>query len=231
MKTMLLLLLFPLASIAQTTTVGAKICFETETIDFGEIDYASKGLFEYRFTNCGDEPLIIKNGQTSCGCLVCDYPKDPIAPGKGGIIKLRYDTQRVGPTTKSATITTNSREEPVKVIKLKGKVRFPAKAVFADSTIDFGETAKNQQLRFDLKNKETYPYDHRNGDTVKILKIEEVTRTGTKLVAQKEVLNTGESTHLVFSSGRRKGKFRKEWKVYINDNRPPVLLIATGTVR
>lgn len=231
MKTMLLFLLFPLAYIAQTTTVGPKICFVTECIDFGEIEYASNGLFEYRFTNCGDEPLIIKNGQTSCGCLVCDYPKNPIAPGKSGVIKLRYDTQRVGPTNKSATITTNSREEPQKVIMLKGKVRFPAKAVFVDSTIDFGETSKNQQLSFDLKNRETYPSDYRKGDTVKILKIEEITKTGTKLVAEKQVLNKGESTHLVFSSGNRKGKFRKEWKVYIDDDRLPVVLIATGEVK
>jgi hypothetical protein len=59
------------------------------------------------FKNTGNEPLIITNAKGSCGCTVPDWPKEPIAPGATGVIKVRYDTNRPGPINKSVTISTN----------------------------------------------------------------------------------------------------------------------------
>lgn len=121
----LILLLAPGLGLAQKTPLGPKICFETETIDFGTIKKGANGAFTFHFTNEGDEPLIIESGTSGCGCLVCEWPRDPILPRAKGRIRLTYDTQRVAYTRKSVVITSNSKDNPVVTLTIKGTVYEP----------------------------------------------------------------------------------------------------------
>lgn len=101
---------------------GPGIVFETETIDYGTVDYKSDGKREFVFTNNGTEPLIIKNAQGSCGCTVPTWPKEPIAPGAKAVIGVKYDTARGGQAfTKTITLTTNAAT-PTKILTIKGNV-------------------------------------------------------------------------------------------------------------
>lgn len=100
-----------------------EINFEKELIDMGtynQYDDASSRC-EFIFTNTGKEPLIIEKAKGSCGCTVPDWPKEPIAPGETAVMKINYDEKRVGPYTKSITITSNAKTSP-KIVKVKGKV-------------------------------------------------------------------------------------------------------------
>ena len=102
---------------------AAELTFETEVIDMGtymQYDDESSRV-EFLFVNTGKEPLIIEKCKGSCGCTVPEWPKEPIAPGETGLIKVNYDEKRVGPYTKSITITSNAKTSP-KVIKIKGRV-------------------------------------------------------------------------------------------------------------
>ncbi len=99
----------------------AKIEFKSETIDYGNIAKGSDGIRVFEFTNTGDAPLIISNVKSSCGCTVPEKPKDPIAPGANGEIKVKYDTKRVGPIRKTVTVYSNATE-PIKALKIKGVV-------------------------------------------------------------------------------------------------------------
>lgn len=101
---------------------GAGLLFESETIDYGTIAKNSDGKREFVFTNNGNKPLIITNAQGSCGCTVPSYPKEPIAPGAKGTIGVKYATDRVGPFTKTITLTTNVTGQPTKVLTIKGNV-------------------------------------------------------------------------------------------------------------
>lgn len=92
-------------------TNGAKIQFETEVMDYGTIEQSSNGDRKFRFKNVGNEPLIISNAQSSCGCLSVKWPKEPIMPGKTGVITAHYDTQRLGKFEKTFTVTSNSFEQ------------------------------------------------------------------------------------------------------------------------
>lgn len=84
----------------------------TDKIDFGTI-YMNQdsGIRELSFTNTGNEPLILTDVKSSCGCLVPEWPKEPIMPGQSNIIKARYDIKRIGPINKTINITTNEIEE------------------------------------------------------------------------------------------------------------------------
>lgn len=99
----------------------AEFSFETEMHDFGTIKNGGNGVYEFKFTNAGKEPLIITNAQGSCGCTVPTWPHEPVKPGESSKIKVSYDTKRPGPFTKTVTITANAKNSP-KVLTIKGVV-------------------------------------------------------------------------------------------------------------
>ena len=105
----------------QETVEGPMLKFEATTVDYGEIEQNSDPYRVFKFTNVGTEPVVIKNAKGSCGCTVPDAPEEPIMPGETGEIKVRYDTKRVGPFTKTVTLTTNE-EKPNRTLIIKGKV-------------------------------------------------------------------------------------------------------------
>ncbi len=106
----------------QAVESGAKIKFEKETHDYGTVKQYGDGSCEFEFKNTGNEPLMISNAKGSCGCTVPEWPREPIAPGKTGVIKVKYDTKRVGPFGKSVTLQSNAVNTPTKTIRIKGKV-------------------------------------------------------------------------------------------------------------
>lgn len=109
------------AATQEENAAGPVMTFEKTEVDYGEIEQNSDPLRVFKFTNTGTEALVIQHAKGSCGCTVPSYPKEPIEPGKSGEIEVRYDTKRIGPFTKTVTLTTNE-VEPKHVLKIKGKV-------------------------------------------------------------------------------------------------------------
>ncbi len=117
---------------AQTTEPaaigGPEITFEKETHDYGKIKQHANGECSFVFKNTGTEPLLISNSRGSCGCTVPTWPREPIAPGATGTIKVKYDTKRIGAINKSVTIQSNAVNSPTKIIRIKGQVLAPDNA-------------------------------------------------------------------------------------------------------
>ena len=103
------------------TSKHAMITFDTEVVNYGSIQKGSDGTREFKFKNTGNAPLVIYNVNSSCGCLVPSWPKDPIQPGGTGVIKAKYDTQRIGPFEKTLTVYSNTKEV-YRILKIKGIV-------------------------------------------------------------------------------------------------------------
>ena len=127
-NSLLVCFLFSFVMYAQDQIVvnpnAPEITFENDIIDMGtymQYDDESSRV-DFLFVNTGKEPLIIEKCKGSCGCTVPEWPKEPIPPGGTGLIKVNYDEKRVGPYTKSITITSNAKTSP-KIIKIKGKVQ------------------------------------------------------------------------------------------------------------
>ena len=120
----LFLLAFTFYSFAQESSVqgGPEITFEKEVHDYGTVQQNGNGECEFVFTNTGNEPLIISKAQGSCGCTVPQWPSEPIKLGESAVIKVKYDTKRVGPINKQVTITSNAVNEPTKIIRIRGTV-------------------------------------------------------------------------------------------------------------
>ena len=105
----------------ETVADGPKMEFETLVVDYGTIEQDSDPYRFFKFTNTGNEALVITHAKGSCGCTVPTYPTEPIMPGESNEIKVRYATNRVGPFTKRVTLTTNMGDEKI-VLTIKGKV-------------------------------------------------------------------------------------------------------------
>lgn len=111
-------------SVSTTTSQnGAAISFEKNSYDFGQIKEGEKVAHEFKFSNNGSVPLIISNATATCGCTVPEYPKEPIAPGSAGLIKVVFNSEgKVGMQNKVVTITTNANP-PTTELYLTGEVK------------------------------------------------------------------------------------------------------------
>lgn len=116
----------------------ADMKFDKMVHDYGTIKQGADGGCEFKFTNTGKEPLIISNCQGSCGCTVPSCPKEPILPGKTGVIKVHYDTKRVGPITKTVMVQSNAKSGQL-TLQIKGTVE----AAPQDEPFPSGNTNKN----------------------------------------------------------------------------------------
>ena len=107
-----------MASFAQT---GPKIEFKEETINYGEVEKGKDdGIRIFEFTNTGNEPLLIRNAKSSCGCTVPEWPKEPIPPGGKSQIKVQYN-MNPGPISKTITIESNAINKPNGMVPLRIK--------------------------------------------------------------------------------------------------------------
>jgi hypothetical protein len=98
-----------------------EITFEKTLHDYGVINQNGNGEYEFKFTNTGTAPLLIKLAKGTCGCTVPEWPREPIQPGAAATIIVSYDTKRVGTFAKGVTITANT-EPSISNLKIKGEV-------------------------------------------------------------------------------------------------------------
>ncbi len=76
---------------------------------FGTITEGERVTYEFAFKNAGQDPLLIQGAEASCGCTVADYPRQPIASGKGGVIKVIFNSAgKQGHQEKDVAITANT---------------------------------------------------------------------------------------------------------------------------
>ena len=99
------------------------IKLKDNTIDYGKVNENENGLRSFEFTNTGDAPLVITNVQSTCGCTVPSFPKEPILPGKSSKIDVKYN-MRPGPIRKTITVESNAKnyEQGRIPLHIKGEV-------------------------------------------------------------------------------------------------------------
>ncbi len=92
------------------------LSFDQDMHDYGDIYQDTKNEHIFTFTNTGEEPLVISNAVGSCGCTVPEYPKEPVAPGEKGEIKVVFSSgKKEGAQTKNVTITANTDPKQTKL--------------------------------------------------------------------------------------------------------------------
>ncbi len=90
----------------------------------GNVPAGKTAGISFKFLNSGDKPLYIINAKPGCGCTLADYPKEPILPGKTGVIKADYNVHKdgQGDFRKSIRVTTNTKEKTDNYIYFYGTI-------------------------------------------------------------------------------------------------------------
>lgn len=91
------------------TQNGPVVTFEKSTHDFGDITHGDKVEHVFKFTNTGNEPLLITNVEVQCGCTTPKWPKEPIPPGAQGELVVGFDSRgKNGAQVKTVTLVSNA---------------------------------------------------------------------------------------------------------------------------
>ena len=98
--------------------VGPHIEFEKLVHEFGTISETEKYNTGFRFTNTGNDVLVISQVKAACGCTVPTLSRTRFLPGEGDTIDVTFDPRgKRGDTDKYITVVSNSKPEGV--VKLK----------------------------------------------------------------------------------------------------------------
>lgn len=121
-----LLLVAAFVGLNSVSFAQAKIEFmaKDNTIDYGTVSKdTDSGMRTFEFKNTGNQPLIITNVQSTCGCTVPSKPTEPIMPGKMGKIDVKYN-MNPGPIRKTITVESNAvnYDGGTVPLKIKGEV-------------------------------------------------------------------------------------------------------------
>jgi hypothetical protein len=134
----LVILLFVFSAKAQSLE------FEELVHDFGTLqEELGSVTHAFKFTNTGDQPLIITNVQASCGCTTPGWTKEPVKPGETGEVLATYRTS-AGPFDK--TLTVKASGVPNVILHIKGNVTKKPEDLMVTYPQTFGDLrAKNKR--------------------------------------------------------------------------------------
>lgn len=107
----------------------ADMLVDTAQVEFPEIEFVFDTIrqgdkVEHTFivNNVGEKNLFIANAYGSCGCTVPEYPKEPIAPGKSGEVKVTFNSSgKEGAQNKTITLVMNTVKRN-EILYIKGFV-------------------------------------------------------------------------------------------------------------
>lgn len=102
---------------------GEPTTIEAETqYSFGEVVEGEVVKVTFEVKNTGKIPLNIIDVKPACGCTVAEFTKEPIMPGKKGIITSELNTAGMsGDVSKSVTMMANTYPTRTAFL-IKGKV-------------------------------------------------------------------------------------------------------------
>jgi len=99
----------PMGEQGLDTLKVAKLSFEETVSSFGSIKEGDIVEKLYRFKNTGNYPLYILDVYGTCGCTVPEWPSSMIEPGRGGLIKVKFNSEgKINEQRKLITVVANT---------------------------------------------------------------------------------------------------------------------------
>ncbi len=129
-----------------TTTSSPSIHFDRLTYNFGSIQKGRTATYDFKFTNTGNDKLVINSVKSICGCTAILLSSTELLPGASGVIKVTFDsTNYLGPVTKNIIVTDNDPKRPVVTLAITGEV---ITDIIADKiALFFGSIKKGQRAQ------------------------------------------------------------------------------------
>lgn len=87
--------------------------FSEQQIDLGKIKIDEECLFRFSYTNTMEQPVIINDVKTTCGCTVPSWEKKPLLPGKTETLTIKFTPNTLGFHVKKIFVYTNIDNDPI----------------------------------------------------------------------------------------------------------------------
>jgi len=103
---------------------GPKLKWEQDSKDYGTlyVDDLPRKQLAIKFTNDGNQPLIVSQVRACCGTRVTSWTREPVMPGQEGVIQVEFMlSPRPHRISRTVTATTNS-ENPTSIFRIVGEV-------------------------------------------------------------------------------------------------------------
>jgi hypothetical protein len=97
------------------------VTLEQTEIELKDLHIGKTSETIFSLKNTGTQPLIIQMVNTSCGCTVPEWDKQPVKTGKSAKIKVRITPEEKGRFNKTVTVHCNTKEEQI-LLKINGMV-------------------------------------------------------------------------------------------------------------
>jgi hypothetical protein len=116
-----LFVLFATLNTAVFAQTENDVAFKAKKHSFGTIAKDKPVTISFTFTNNSKKNLIIETATAECGCTTPEFPKEPIKPGKTGIIKVTYNAATAGKFTKKVSVKVMKIDKPIELF-IEGEV-------------------------------------------------------------------------------------------------------------
>lgn len=101
-----------------------KLDINNPIMELGSISGSNTISRNFTVTNTGKTPLIIRKLKSACDCVEAKIDAETIPAGKTATITLTFNpVGRSGTQSKSVYIYSNSPDNPVQIIRVKGKIQ------------------------------------------------------------------------------------------------------------
>ena len=86
---------------------SGRVEWQPRQIDSGKVPFGQTVNFEFVVKNISTESLILLEVQGACHCIVTEFSKKPVAPGRSTVINVAYDAAQEGDFYRIVTVLTN----------------------------------------------------------------------------------------------------------------------------
>lgn len=129
--------------------------------DFGERDNDEVVNHAFVVKNAGDEPLVISDVKSSCGCTVAELETSTLQPGEETHVTANFNLKgRQGHQTKTITVLSNDPAQPAYRLELTGTAI--ATITVEPGLVNFGrieDTAIHEQTVLVQSNREGHTFE------------------------------------------------------------------------
>lgn len=91
-------------------------------LSLGIFDWQQEQKAEFVLENTGEQPLVIDDVVTSCGCVMTSYSKEPVRPNSAVSLFITYKAEQLGHFDKTIKVYCNAESSPI-LLKITGDAR------------------------------------------------------------------------------------------------------------
>lgn len=226
--TFIVFLLTTFAAFAQV--VGPKVSVQELEHNFGDVNQGDVVSHSFVLSNNGGDLLSILDVKASCGCTAANPDKNSLKPGETTNIVVSFNSKgRKGAQTKTVTVKTNDKEDPILTLTIKCNVIVPVKdakkdgalILFPENQFDFGKVSEGRIVGH------TFKFSN-DGNAVLNIKDIKTSCGCTAAVVSEKTIKPGESGSIKveLDTKSRSGKMSRTVTVVSNDQSNPNKVIT-----